>query len=130
MKTTKLHTCNSEPEAHLIKARLANEGIECILANGNFTTLMPMYNNMLGGGVQILVRDSELAAAQEIIKDEINPAGLEIICPNCGSNEIGLGIGKMRFAKIIFILIAILSALPIGNIKPRYYCKKCKEEIK
>ena len=130
MKTTKLHTCNSEPEAHLIKARLANEGIECILANGNFTTLMPMYNNMLGGGVQILVRDLELAAAQEIIKDEINPAGLEIICHNCGSNEIGLGIGKMRFAKIIFILIAILSALPIGNIKPRYYCKKCKEEIK
>ena len=130
MKTIKLYTCNSEPEAHLIKARLANEGIDCILANGNFTTLMPMYNDMLGGGVQVLVCQSEFEAAKEIIKDKIDPASEEIICPHCGSNEIGIGLGDMRYAKILFILIAILSAMPIGNIKSRYYCRKCKEEIK
>lgn len=129
MKTRRLHTCNSEPEAHLIKARLNNEGIECILNNGNFTTLMPMYNTMLGGGVQILVSDSDLEAAREILKNEIGPSAWELICPKCKSNEIGFGLGENRITKIFFIFIAILSALPFGNFKAQYYCKKCNSII-
>jgi len=44
-------TIDSLAEAHMIKGRLLNEGIDCFLTNENITNLMPHYNNMLGSGV-------------------------------------------------------------------------------
>lgn len=117
-------------EAHLIKDRLINEGIDCFLTNENTTNLMPMFNNMLGAGIQIFINETDFQEARELIKDKLEPDNDEIICPHCGSTEIGLGLGKHKGMKIINILIVFLSAIPLGNLKPKYYCKKCNEEIK
>jgi len=130
MKTARLITCESLTEAYLIKGRLANEGIECFLTNQNFTNLMPLYNNMLGSGIQIIVNEIDFNKAREIIKDKIEPNNEELYCPNCGSNDIGLGLGKRKGLKIFNIMIALLSVFPMGNLKPKFYCKKCREEVK
>jgi len=92
MQTTRLITCDSLAEAHLIKGKLNNEGIECFLTNENITNLMPHYNNMLGSGVQIIVNEVDLIAARKIIKDKLAPDNDIIVCPYCGSTDIGLGI--------------------------------------
>ena len=130
MKTTRLITCDNLTEAYLIKGRLNNEGINCFLTNQNFTNLMPVYNNMLGAGVQIIVSENDLLKARQIINDKLEPDNTELICPHCGSNKIGLGIGKHKGLKIFNMLIAVFALIPLGNLKPKYYCKKCKKELK
>lgn len=130
MKTINLITCNDLYEAHIIKARLNNERIPCFLTNQNFTNLMPHYSNLLGSGIQIMVRDSDYKIARELIIDKIKPENEGIICPYCGSEDIGLGVGRNPLFKLINILIAILAMIPIGHLKPKYYCKICYKEIK
>ena len=116
-------------EAHLIKGRLLNEEIECFLTNQNFTNLMPLYNNMLGSGIQVMISEKDIVAAREILKDKLEPTNVDKVCPYCGSHAIGLGIGKFKGLKILNMLIAILAMIPLGNLKPKYFCKDCKMEI-
>ncbi len=129
MDCSRLITCDSLTEAYLIKGRLNNSGIECFLTNENFTNLMPMFNNMLGSGIQVFVNEKDLPIAKEIIIDKLKPDESALKCPFCGSENITLGIGEKKGFKIISILLAILSAIPLGNHKPKYYCKDCKKEI-
>jgi len=122
-------TCDGLAEAYILKGRLLNEGIDCFLTNENFTTLMPLYNNMLGSGIQIVVNEEDIDKARAILKDKIEPNNQNLICPNCGSENIGLGLGRRKGFKILNIFIALLLFIPMGNLKPKYYCKDCKTEM-
>ena len=130
METVRLMTVDNLTEAHIIKGRLLNEGIDCFLTNENFTNLMPMYNNMLGSGIQVFVSKNNLDKAVELLQDKIEPNNTELICQNCGSKNIGLGLGNRKAFILFNIIIALLSFFPLGNLKPKYYCKDCKTEIK
>ncbi len=123
-------TSNSLTEAYIIKGRLLNEGIECFLTNENFTTLMPLFNNMMGSGIQIIINEKDIEKARIILKDKIEPNNNDLICPNCGSKNIGLGLGKRKAFKIFNIILALFLFFPLGNLKPRFYCKDCKTEIR
>lgn len=70
--TIRLMSCNSVPEAHMIKGRLNNEGIDCFLKNEESTNVLPMFNNMNGGGVQIMVFEKDRDRAEQIINEELN----------------------------------------------------------
>jgi len=129
MNTVRLITCNTLIDAHFIQVRLNNEGIECFLTNENSANLLPLFNNMLGSGVQVIVDISDVERAQEIIKDKLNPIIDEMICPHCGSNKIKLGIGNKKGIKILNIFLTLLLWLPMGNMKPKYYCKSCGKEV-
>ena len=129
MRTVRLITCGTLIEAHFIKVRLNNEGIECFLINQNFTNLLPLFNNMLGSGIQIIISETELEKARKIIEDKLKPEIEEMTCPYCGSNNIRLGIGEKRGLKIVNILIALIIWLPLGNLRPKYFCRNCKKEI-
>ena len=129
-KTTRLLTCDTITEAYFIKNKLNNEGIECFLTNQNFTSLLPNYYNLFGAGVQVVVMESDYERSRELVKDKLEPENVEKVCPYCGSTDISIGFGKHKILKIFNVLLAILIAIPIGNIRVRYYCKTCKEEIK
>ena len=129
-KTTRLITCDTITEAYFIKNKLNNEGIECFLTNQNFTSLLPNYYNLFGAGVQVVVMESDYLRSRELVKDKLEPENVEKVCPYCGSTDISIGFGKHKILKIFNVLLAILIAIPIGNIRVRYYCKTCKEEIK
>ena len=128
-KIIRILTCDNLTEAHFVKGRLGNEGINCFLTNQNFTNLVPMYNNMMGAGIQIMIEEKNYDKAYEILQDKINPQTKNIICPSCGSNNIELGLGKHKGFKLLNIFIAIFSLLPLGHLKPKYYCKDCNSEI-
>ena len=129
MKTAKVLTCDNHAEAHIMQGRLENEGIDCFFFFLNATTILPQFNNMLGSGIQLIVREEDLEKARIILKDIIEPDNNKLVCPNCGSTNIGLGLGKGKFIKLFNILIAVLMAIPMGNLKPKYYCRDCKTEI-
>ncbi len=129
MKAIRLLTCDNPVEAHLIKGRLQNEGIECFLTNENFTNLMPFYNDMLGSGVQIIVDEKDYHKAREILKDKFEPEDTKLICPNCGSKNIGLRYGKGKLLTILKLFFSVLFFRTGGDLKPRYYCRDCGTEI-
>ena len=68
MNTVRLINCDNVTDAYLLKGRLNNEEIECFLTNENLTNLLPIYNNMLGGGIQIYVSEDDYVRARELIK--------------------------------------------------------------
>ncbi len=55
-------------EAAILRARLEGEGIECFLQNELTLQVQPFYSNAVGG-VQLQVREKDLEAALEILKD-------------------------------------------------------------
>ena len=128
-KTIRLITCENIVEAHFIKNRLNNEGIDCYLTNEYFTNLLPNYFYIFGSGVQVFVFESNFEKSSEVIKDKLEPKKTELICPLCGSTDIGLGLGRHKFIMGFNVFLAILVGVPIGNVHAGYYCKKCKEVI-
>ena len=125
----RLITCHNVAEAYLSKGKLKNEGVECFLTNQHFTNLMPIYNNMMGSGIQIMVSAQDYDRAREIVKERIEPDNSAMECPHCGSGDIGLGLGEAKGLKIANIFIAIFMAIPIGNLRPKFWCKQCKRDI-
>jgi len=129
-KTIRLITCESLTDAYFIKNKLNNEGIDCFLTNQNFTSLLPNYFNLFGAGVQVFVMECDYEKSRELVKDKLDPEKTERVCPFCGSTDIRMGLGKHKLMKLFNILLAILIIIPIGNVRIKYYCKTCKEEIK
>lgn len=126
MKYINLHTVDNSYEANFIKDNLADEGIDCILTNENFTTLMPHMNGVLGSGIQILVDKDDYDRAKQIL-DKRNNSDIHV-CPNCNSSQIKYGLGtKHRFKKLLAIAIALVAATPVRHIRQTYYCKDCKD---
>ena len=128
-KTIRLITCENIVEAHFIKNRLNNEGIDCFLTNEYFTNLLPNYFYIFGSGVQVFVFESDFENSREVVKDKLQPQKAEQICPVCGSTDILPGLGSHKFIMGFNVLLAILVGVPIGNVHAGYYCKKCKEDI-
>lgn len=128
MKYITLDTVDNSYKAKFIKDNLANQGIECILTNENFTTLMPHMNGMLGSGIQILVHKDDYDLAKQIL-DKSNARDVNV-CPNCSSKNINYGLGtNHRFKKLLAVFIALVIASPVRHIRQIYYCLDCKTEF-
>ncbi|MFZ4401398.1 MAG: DUF2007 domain-containing protein [Bacteroidales bacterium] len=128
MNTTILTTCNNSFEANLIKGKLENNGIRCFLINENFSNLMPYFNGMMGAGVQIIIEDTDMEKAQDLILSTLNENG--IVCPNCNSSNVQFGLGNNKVKKMFVVLISLFTWIPFGNIRNIYYCQNCKTEFK
>ncbi|MFN5548673.1 MAG: putative signal transducing protein, partial [Bacteroidota bacterium] len=101
---------------------LADEGIECIVTNENFTNLMPHMNGMLGSGIQILVDKDDFERATQLL-DKGNNRDVQV-CPNCNSTNIKYGLGtKHRLKKLFALFIALVIASPVRHVRQTYYCQ-------
>ncbi len=128
MSVIRLTTCNDIIEANLKKGMLENNGIRCFLTNENFSNLMPHYNGIMGSGVQIMINDTDLEEAQQLIS--MQAKANDIVCPHCGSLNVKFGLGKSKVKKLFTIILSLLTWIPFGNIKNTYYCQNCKTEFK
>lgn len=125
MTTEVLTTFPNSIDANLLKNQLENEGIESFLINENFSDLFPVYYNVLGGGVQVVVKREDLARAREIAKLDSG----KVTCPACGSVNIELAYERPK-RKAALLFIGLLLAGLIGNLMCDYTCKDCREEFK
>jgi hypothetical protein len=125
MSLSELATFDNSLTANMLKSKLENEGIPCFLNNENFTNMMPLYFNMLGSGVRVMVPTDQLERAKEIAKIDSG----QLTCPNCGSTKIMNSIERTT-NKLKLALIAIFLALPIGNLLNNYTCQNCQHHFK
>lgn len=127
MQTIRLMTCESSVEANIIKGRLESEGIECFIANENFSNLMPHYNNIMGSGAQIIIKEDDLDKAKQLL--EIGTQN-KLVCPECRSTSIRISLGHNRIKKMVVIFLSLLSVTPFNNISTSYVCNDCKTAFK
>jgi hypothetical protein len=127
MSIIRLTTCESIIEAGFLKHILENENIECFLTNENFTTLVPIYNGIMGAGIQLMIDEKDYERSSELIhKPTISN---RILCPNCNSTNISFGFGSKKELKTLGVILSLVVLIPFGNIKRYYYCKDCKWEF-
>ena len=89
---------------------------------------MPHYSGVMGAGIQIMIEESDLEKAQELLQTSTKE--IEIVCPNCDSTNVQFGLGANKLKKIFVVLLSLLFWIPFGNIKNNYYCQNCKKEFK
>ena len=126
--------------AHLARATLEEAGIDCMLGDQNINLIHPLYANIVGG-IKLLVRESDLEAAGEVLAsvarehgadstavdggsqaDEARDLGAEEpACPQCESNFV------QRVGITFWLLLAAMCmlGLPFIFIKPRWRCTAC-----
>lgn len=127
MAIIRLITCNDHLEAHRIADVLESAEIQCFITNENISTLMPIYNGMLGSGIQVMIHEEDLEQAQ-LLLEEIQPKQI-VNCPYCESQNIGFGLGVRPFKKIMQIVVSVVTLVPMGRSSYTYYCKDCKQDF-
>lgn len=130
-----LKTFDNSINAHILKAALEAEGIECFIIDENIVTLNPLYNFAVGGiKLKVLEGDKEKAIGV-LIKIENTPYLDEkeqvIKCPSCNSTELYTDFKSMKGAKGILSVITsfLFTIFPI-YFNSVYKCKKCNKEFK
>jgi len=101
MKTVILTTCKDSFEANLVKGLLEDNGIRSFLTNENTSNVMPQYTGMMGFGVQVMIDESDLKNAQELIKPQSKSN--EVVCPQCHSSNVKYGLGSNKLKKKLIL---------------------------
>ena len=126
-RIVKLMSCTNNTEADMIMNMLANDGIECFANNQNTSTMMSQYSGIMGMSVDIMINESDMAHARELLSLATHP---ELVCPKCNSKNITYTFGHSRFKKIFLIIVSILTVTPIGQLtKNARKCKDCGEKF-
>lgn len=127
MAIIRLTTCYNYLEAHRIVDVLESAEIQCFTTNENLSTLMPIYNGMLGSGIQVMIHEEDLEQARALL-EAIQPKQI-IKCPYCDSQNIAFGLGAKPLKKIIQIVISLTMLAAVGRSSYTYYCKDCKQDF-
>ena len=135
MNLITIKTYDNAIGAHILQARLEDEGITTHIHDENIVTLDPLLNVAVGG-IKIRVDEPDVEKALKIIseiegspikndKDEV------VSCPNCESTELYTDFKSMKTAKGFFsgLTSVILGIFPLYFDRV-YRCKKCDTEFK
>ena len=127
--------------AHIIRARLEQNGIPCFLADENMLTINPLYNNALGGvKLKVFARDAEQSRAilAEVVEAEQPEAAVEpdtdiTTCPHCGSVNVRYGTAtKIKFGFLNSLMVAIcfffIRAYPL-SFRKAWHCFNCGDDF-
>lgn len=114
-------------DAHIVMGRLQDEGIDCWLKNESTVTIMPIWNNALGG-IQLMVKNEQLDEATAVLKAMERERRAQISCPKCSSQNVEY-INTMR-KPINWLSAAVTFFLGDVAVMPeqRYHCFACGEE--
>lgn len=121
--------------AHIVRARLEDNGIACFIADENMIGINPLYNNALGG-IKLKIFERDLERCRAILSpDEMIPidehdyideeTGVITLCPYCGSSNTRHGSAtEKRFGWLSILVSLLLSVYPISTRKA-WHCFKC-----
>lgn len=141
-KTVVYSTYYNPMEANIIKAKLEDSGFACYLADENFATLNPLYNQAIGG-VKLIVfeRDIEainallaednslvLESSDEITDEEESEEG-KTVCEKCGSTNVGYGMATNKKYSIWAIILAFLTLTTPVKANKCHHCYDCGYEF-
>lgn len=125
-KPVLLFTCTTPEEAHIVRGRLESAGIDAFILHEHFAGIMPHYAGVLGSGVQVLVRCKDFEQARDELKTN-QPQTAKVLCPQCSSQNVRVGLGHAKAKKIIIMVLSMLIWVPFGNIRSHFICRDCKK---
>ncbi len=117
----KVGTFGTPEMAHLGRMLLEAHDIECRLAD-EYTVSVNLYFSNAVGGVKLMVRQSELREAIDLLQ-EMEPASDALpgeSCPRCGSTD--LTFGRLKLLAVIFVILAIDLPPPVASSRACYSC--------
>ncbi len=131
MKTVQV--CEDAFAAELVKGRLLNEGIDAEVIHAGIEQVIPYSFAMPDLKPRVVVRDEDYERAVALLHESSGGDDPPLECPYCGSREIAFGLydgnRKRYWARIGAVLLALLTASPLGKIQSSYYCRRCKRRF-
>ena len=134
MKLVTIAQFDNNIDAHLLKSRIEDEEILCLLNDEHMMGVNPMLNFSLGG-VRVKVREEDAVRAKEIMQEielshKTDDNDKIITCPNCGSKEFyhGFKSNKGTKGKVAIVIALFLSIFPFYNDSVNR-CKNCDTEF-
>jgi rubredoxin len=124
-------TFENPVDAHILKSRLEDSGIEVVLHDENMLSLNVMYNLTLGG-IKLKIREEDVKKALEIFHS-INDGEFEEvkeinICPNCEyENPQGKYKSVRSFRGFLAVFLAIFAffGTPPMHVDYVFKCPEC-----
>ena len=133
IKTYRIYSDSTE--ANIALTKLQANDIPCFLTNEQMNDLL--WHIKIGlGGVRLMLHDTDFDKANQVLS--IEPTAItdeqsgDIVCTNCGSNNIKLGpevktkFGVTSFFRLIFSLILLVPA-PIAIRS--FHCFNCEKDF-
>ncbi len=129
MRYVRLATVEDVYQAHTVEHALEEEGIRCIVAHENTTTMIPVLNGIMGAGIEIRVLEVDFLAANAILEKLKKEDVLK--CPECGSQNLDYGVGTKSTLLRIFGSAAVMSVFGLaGKSAFVYKCRDCGTEFR
>ena len=115
-------------DAHILLGRLKEAGIHCWLNNEATATIIPIWNNAIGG-IQLMVDEGQWQKATHLLKTFEEEKRSQFSCPQCRSHNIEY-INTMR-KPVNWLSAAITFILGDYALMPEqcYHCFHCGAEF-
>lgn len=115
-------------EAHLCQMHLQEEGINCWLKDENTVTIDPILTNAIGG-IKLMVHESQLERAAELLRIMKNKEHKAAPCPNCNSLNVEYIVTNRKAGNWLSALITfVLGDFAMAPHK-LYHCFDCGFEF-
>jgi hypothetical protein len=132
-------------QAHMLAGKLEAEGIPAFVHGENFMAMNILYNGM-AGGVRVEVKQSDLEAANEILKNvdsNITPSSelpeaiavddvkydlVKGICLECGTASVYFKSGTIS-GNVGIAVVVLALGVPL-KVDHKYFCYTCQYEWK
>lgn len=127
-KLVTLTSFDNAVDAHLLRSKLDSEGIPAFVFDENVVSLVPMTYISIGG-IKVKVRETDLAAAQEIMDVTGKPIRRDdnsiLVCPACESSNITPGVKTTNVFSFVFWGM-LLGIYPL-QMENKFICNSCKK---
>jgi hypothetical protein len=116
----------SNVEAHLARAALEREDIDCVLFDEHVVATMGWYAGGVGG-IKLQVRLCDVEAARRILVHVLDrPASITRCCGRCGSDDLEL----IDYPGLRGLLDRLSGGLVVAMFGHPVRCKKCGQVVR
>ena len=129
MEYVEVNAYNNYVEANIVLGRLQEEDIDCWLKDENTSTIMPIWNQAIGG-IRLMVAESDAKNAIELLSEFRGEQKNKLQCPWCGSHDIEFVSTPRKPGNWFSFLLGLLFFSFAPPVEQVYHCFNCKKEFK
>ena len=128
-----LKTFSNYVEANIALSMLEEKGVRCHLENENTSSIMGMVS-----GIRLMVINSQLARAEDVLKEAEEEYLNSITCPLCHHSGLEIkyvteshedAVRKMPLGRFIVFMSKLFSKEGTTHEVKHYICKNCHKEF-
>ncbi len=115
-------------DANIVLGRLEEDGIICWLKDENTVTIDPILSNAIGG-IKLMVAESQVERAREILQGIQELQGELNRCPKCGSNNVQLISSPRKAINWLSSIVTFLMGSYAVAVDKTNHCFDCDHEF-